>query len=71
MNEQIRGGGVRRKHPQPYRVRLPGFVSEEEVGLGQIIKRATSSIGIRPCDGCGQRAVALDNWLVVSGSGQK
>ena len=26
---------------QPYRVRLPGFVKDEEIGLGDVIKRAT------------------------------
>ena len=26
----------------PYRVRIPGFVAETEVGLGDVIKRATS-----------------------------
>jgi hypothetical protein len=49
---------------QPYRVRLPGFVKDEEVGLGDVIKRATYSVGIRPCAGCGRRAAAL-NRLVV------
>ncbi len=48
---------------QPYRVRLPGFVTEEEVGLGDAIKRATSSAGIRPCGGCLQRAAALNRWV--------
>jgi hypothetical protein len=67
MNEEAKGDGVRRRHRQPYRVSLPGFVSDEEVGLGEVIKRATSSVGIRPCGGCGQRAVALNQWLVLSG----
>ena len=41
---------------QPYRVRLPGFISDNEVGLGDVIKRATSAIGVRPCGGCEHRA---------------
>lgn len=32
---------------QPHRVRLPGFVSDEDIGLGDVIKRATYAIGIR------------------------
>jgi hypothetical protein len=52
---------------QPYRVRLPGFVSDEEVGLGDLIKRATSTAGIRPCGGCAQRAAILNRWLAFSG----
>jgi hypothetical protein len=52
---------------QPYRVRLPGFISDEEIGLGDAIKRATSVVGIRPCGGCGRRATALNRWMVFSG----
>jgi hypothetical protein len=52
---------------QPYRVRLPGFITEKEVGLGDAIKRASSSIGMRPCGGCESRAAALNRWLVFSG----
>jgi hypothetical protein len=52
---------------EPYRVRLPGFVSEEDVGLGDAIKRATSTVGIVPCGGCGRRAAALNRWIAFSG----
>jgi hypothetical protein len=51
---------------QPYRVRLPGFVREEDIGLGDIMARATSAVGIRPCGGCARRAAALNSWLVIS-----
>lgn len=48
---------------QPRRVRLPGFVSDQDIGLGDAIKRAASSFGIRPCGGCTRRADALNLWL--------
>jgi hypothetical protein len=51
---------------QPYRVRLPGFVQEEDIGLGDVIKRATYSIGIRPCGGCEQRAATLNRRVVFT-----
>lgn len=51
---------------KPYRARLPGFVSDEEIGLGDVIKRATSMVGIKPCGGCARRAAALNRWLVFS-----
>lgn len=55
---------------EPYRIRLPGFVREEEIGLGDMIKRATASIGLRACRGCVRRAAALNRWLVFTrGSG--
>lgn len=49
---------------RPYRVRLPGFIKDEEVGLGDVIKRATSIVGIRPCGGCAQRARRLNSRMV-------
>jgi hypothetical protein len=48
---------------QPYRVRLPGFVIQHELGLGDVIKHATSLIGISPCGGCGRRAELLNRWV--------
>jgi hypothetical protein len=56
---------------QPYRVRLPEFILEQEIGLGNVVKRATSSIGIRPCGGCEGRAAVLNRWFVFSGRGWK
>jgi hypothetical protein len=50
----------------PYRVRLPGFIANEEIGLGDVIKRATSYIGIKPCGGCEARAAALNRRVVFS-----
>jgi hypothetical protein len=51
----------------PHRVRLPGFTAEAEVGFGEVIKRATSLVGIRPCGSCRERAASLDRWMVFSG----
>lgn len=56
-----------KRERQPYRVRLPGFITDEDVGLGDVIKRATTAVGIRPCGGCGRRAAALNRWLAFSG----
>ena len=49
-----------------HRVRLPGFLIEEEVGLGDFIKKATYAMGIKPCGGCERRAVALNRWMSFS-----
>jgi hypothetical protein len=49
----------------PHRVRLPGFVSDEEIGLGDAVKRAVSYFGARPCGGCEQRRVALNKWMTL------
>jgi hypothetical protein len=55
----------------PHRVRLPGFVSDEEIGLGDVIKRASSYLGIRPCGGCETRAAALNRWMVFTRQRQR
>ncbi|MGH9433150.1 MAG: hypothetical protein ACRD3T_16585 [Terriglobia bacterium] len=51
---------------QPRRVRLPGFLIEEEIGLGDAIKRVTYAMGIKPCGGCEKRAAALNRWMHFS-----
>jgi hypothetical protein len=48
-------------------VRLPGIISEEGVGLGDVVKHVTSKVGIKPCGGCERRAAALNRLLVFSG----
>jgi hypothetical protein len=46
-----------------HRVRLPGFIKDEEIGLGDVIKRFTYATGIKPCSGCEKRAAALNRWV--------
>jgi hypothetical protein len=48
-------------------VRLPGFVTDKDIGLGDVVKRMTYAAGIRPCAGCEKRAAALNNWMTFSG----
>ena len=52
---------------RPYRVKLPGFVRDEDVGLGDLIKQATTAAGVRPCGGCSKRAETLNRWFTVAG----
>jgi hypothetical protein len=52
---------------QPYRVRLPGFVRDEDIGLGDLVKRTTASLAIKPCPGCERRAAMLNRWLTFTG----
>jgi hypothetical protein len=62
---EVRGEGV--NEGQPHRVRLPGFISDKDVGLGDAIKHVTYTFGIKPCGGCEKRAAALNRWLRFSG----
>ena len=52
---------------QPYRIRLPGFVRDEDIGLGDLVKRTTVSLAIKPCGGCERRAAMLNRWLTFTG----
>jgi hypothetical protein len=49
-----------------HRVRLPGFIRDEEIGLGDAVKRATYAMGVRACEGCERRASALNRWMVFT-----
>jgi hypothetical protein len=68
-NEAQHGAGSAAS--EPYRVRLPEFILEQEMGLGDVVKRVTSIIGIRPCGGCEGRSAVLNRWFVFSGRGWK
>lgn len=50
----------------PFRIRMPGFIVENEVGLGDVIKRVTYAAGITPCAGCKERAQALNRRIVFT-----
>ena len=50
-----------------YSVHVPEFITKKEIGLGDVIKQATSSFGFQPCGGCERRAAALNRMLVFSG----
>jgi hypothetical protein len=47
------------------RMRLPRFLVNEPVGLGQVVKRITSAAGLTPCGPCERRAARLDRWLRI------
>jgi hypothetical protein len=52
---------------QPHRIRLPGFVTDKDVGFGDAIKRVTYAFGMKPCSGCERRAAALNRWFTFTG----
>jgi hypothetical protein len=51
---------------QPHRVRLPGFLLEEEVGLGDLVTKAAFAMRIKSCGNCEKRAAALNRWMKFS-----
>ena len=54
--------GESRRQP----IRLPNFAGQKEIGLGDVISRATSSVHLKPCGGCARRAELLNRWVVFS-----
>jgi hypothetical protein len=50
----------------PLKVRLPGFVRDEEIGLGDALRRVSYALGVRPCGGCERRATALNRRMVFT-----
>jgi hypothetical protein len=52
--------------PEARRVRLPGWLVKEEIGLGDVVKRVAYRTGIKHCAGCDRRAAALNRWITFS-----
>ena len=65
MDQQFEPAPDRQERPT-HQVRLPGFLIEQEVGLGDVIKKVTYAMGIKPCGGCEKRAAALNRWMTFS-----
>lgn len=56
----------KRDEGEIFRIRLPRHVSEELSGAGDVVKRVTSALGVRPCGGCERRAQMLNRWFPIS-----
>jgi hypothetical protein len=54
-----------------HQVRLPGFITGDEIGLGDVVKRTTSYLGIQSCGNCERRAARLNRWLVFTSGRSK
>jgi hypothetical protein len=57
----------REGRPEPRRIRLPGFIVDDSIGLGDVIHRATSYLGIKPCGRCEQRRESLKRRVIFAG----
>jgi hypothetical protein len=62
----------RQESERPTRtVRLPGFTADRTVGMGDLVKRATSVAGVKPCGTCERRAQRMNAWLAFTGKQQR
>jgi hypothetical protein len=64
--EETRSGQPDTAQTQRYRVRLPGFITDGDMGLGDVIKRITYAVGIKSCGGCERHAAALNRGVAFS-----
>jgi hypothetical protein len=46
-------------------IRVPRFITNEEVGLGDAMRRITSAAGVKPCGPCLKRGAALNHRFVL------
>jgi hypothetical protein len=54
---------------KPLMLRVPmlaGKKLSKPIGLGDVVKRVTTAVGVRPCGGCNKRAQALNRWVVLT-----
>ncbi|WP_433518108.1 integrase core domain-containing protein [Nonomuraea sp. CA-143628] len=59
------GSSMNKTDPKPtHRAVLPRFIVKEPMGLGQIVKRVTTAVGIKPCHPCEVRAECTDRMLI-------
>jgi hypothetical protein len=65
--KQVVGDKVDRDDRHPYRVTLPGFIVDEDIGLGELVQHVTYAFRIKLCSGCRRRAATLDRWVVFTG----
>jgi hypothetical protein len=60
------------KRSIPRRLQIPvPFRMEQSVGLGDVVKRVTTAVGIKPCGGCQRRAEALNQAVTFQGRQRK
>jgi hypothetical protein len=51
------------RSPVPLRIPVPFL--QQQTGLGDFLKAATSAVGIKPCAPCQKRAEALNRRIVL------
>lgn len=55
--------------PARHALRIPlRGIPREGIGVGDLVRRATDALGIKPCRGCERRRETLNRW-VIKGSG--
>ena len=45
---------------------FPDLSWRRKFGLGDLIKKSSYAMGIKPCSGCEKRAAVLNRWMTFS-----
>ncbi len=53
------------KQGKPIYISLPVEL-QEDIGVGDVIKRVTNAFGIKPCKGCKRRAAIMNRFILTS-----
>jgi hypothetical protein len=48
---------------RPLAIPIPRL--KRDIGLGDVVKKLTRAVGVRPCSGCARRAAALNRAVVL------
>jgi hypothetical protein len=48
---------------RPLSVPVPRL--KRDIGLGDVVKKLTQAVGVRPCGGCARRAAALNRAVML------
>lgn len=54
------------EQPAPEHViQVPFLGPEQSVGLGDLVAKVTTSVGITPCEPCEKRRARMNAWVVI------
>lgn len=54
-----------------FSIPILGLKPGQSIGLGSVLKRMTTMVGVRPCGGCQGRAAMLDRMVKIGRRGGK
>jgi len=53
--------------PRRLQIRVPFRTDKPPIGLGDVVKKVTTTMGFRPCSGCQRRAEAMNRMVQFTG----
>ena len=63
----MKDSSEKQNNKRQYKIPLPVYLSEKEIGLGDVLKRVSARVGISGCSSCDKRARSLNRWIRFTG----